>query len=112
MALPHAGSSGEPVGFHHAAMTPTPHLIGEPQTARLDNGILARVPGEYVGKAQSSLPDAALVLANEISIDVDAGGLGRVRLTFRKYRYTRPKGKFAAVAWSCRHAERLTSPEA
>jgi hypothetical protein len=35
-----------------------------------------------------------------------AGWLGRVRLTFRKYRYTRPKGKFSAVAWSCRHAER------
>lgn len=74
-------------------------------SVRIDNGILARVPGEFVGQAQSSLPDAALVPADEIRVEVDAGWLGRVRLTFRKYRYTRPKGKFSAVAWSCQHAE-------
>lgn len=86
---------------------PTNHITPAP-TRFADNGILARVPGEYVGKAQSLLPDAALVLDDEIRVEVDAGWLGRVRLTFRKYRYTRPKGKFSAVAWSCRHAELVT----
>ena len=75
----------------------------------MDNGILARVPGQFVGQAQSNLPDAALVNDDEISVEVDAAWLGRVRLTFRKYRYTRPKGKFSAVAWSCRHAEQVSA---
>lgn len=73
----------------------------------VDNGILSRVPGQYVGQAQHALPDAALVPDDDISVEVDAGWAGRVRLTFRKYRYTRPKGKFSAVAWSCRHAARV-----
>jgi hypothetical protein len=55
-----------------------------------------------------SLPEAALAPEDEVCVEVDAGWLGRVRLIFRKYRYTRPKGKFSAVAWSCRHAERVT----
>lgn len=84
----------------HLALLPSTHA---------DNGILARVPAQYVGQAQSSLPDAALVLDDEISVEVEAGWLGRVRLTFRKYRYTRPKGKFSAVAWSCRHAVAVSS---
>jgi hypothetical protein len=67
------------------------------------------VPGEYVGGAQNSLPDAALTADDEIRVEVDAGWLGRVRLTFRKYRYTRPKGKFSAVAWSCYHAEKIAA---
>lgn len=70
-----------------------------------ENGILARVPSQYLGQAQVSLPDAALAPQDEVCVEVDAGWLGRVRLTFRKYRYTRPKGKFSAVAWSCRYAE-------
>lgn len=86
-------------------MTEAPEHITPLPSTRVDNGILGRVPSEHVGKAQCSLPDAALVPDNEIRVEVDAGWLGRVRLTFRKYRYTRPKGKFSAVAWSCRHAE-------
>jgi hypothetical protein len=70
-----------------------------------DNGILARVPGSCVARAQSALPDAAGVTEDEICVEVDAGWLGQVRLIFRKYRYTRPMGNFSAVAWSCRHAE-------
>ena len=78
-----------------------------------DNGILTSVPSQYVGRAHLSLPDAASVPDSEISIEVDAGWLGLVRLTFRKYRYTRPMAQVAAVAWSCRLAERVpSSPQA
>lgn len=87
----------------------TNHITPVPP-GRVDNGILARVHGEYVGRAQSLLPDAALVPEDVIRVEVEAGWLGRVRLTFRKYRYTRPKGKFSAVAWSCRHAEPGNGP--
>ena len=79
--------------------------ITPPASGLSDNGILARVPGPYIGRAQSLLPDAALVPEDEICVEVDAGWLGPVRLTFRKYRYSRPTGQFCAVAWSCRHAE-------
>ncbi|KQV52858.1 hypothetical protein ASC95_08650 [Pelomonas sp. Root1217] len=89
----------------HCAMTEAPEHITPLPSTLVDNGILGRVPSEYVGKAQCLLPDAAVVHDDEIRVEVDAGWLGRVRLTFRKYRYTRPKGKFSAVAWSCRHAE-------
>jgi len=105
------GSPSEPPKPQHGGMNAsTEHLTPLPST-RLDNGILARVNAEYVGKAQSALPDAALAPDDEIRVDVDAGWLGRVRLTFRKYRYSRPKGKFSAVAWSCRHAEPISDAE-
>jgi hypothetical protein len=86
------------------------HLATPAPNTTPDNGILPHVPSKYVGQAQISLPDAALVPADEIRVEVDAGWLGRVRLTFRKYRYTRPTGEFSAVAWSCRHAERVAPP--
>lgn len=75
------------------------------------NGILACVPGAYVGQAQHSLPDPATFPGDEVHVEVHAGWLGPVRLTFRKYRYRRPKGKFSAVAWSCHHAERVPRSE-
>lgn len=89
-------------------MTQLPEHIGTPPAMRNDNGILAHVPGQYVGRAQMWLPDAALFPHDEVSVEVDAGWLGRVRLIFRKYRYSRPKAKAMMVAWSCRYAERLT----
>ena len=89
-------------------MTQAPdHIASHPET-RADNGILSSVPSQYVGQAQLALPYAALVPDAVVQVEVDAGWLGRVRLTFRKYRYARPKGKFSAVAWSCRHAERVS----
>lgn len=86
-------------------MTQAPEPITSTASCLPDNGILARVPSQYVGQAQISLPDAALAPEDEVCVEVDAGWLGKVRLTFKKYRYTRPKGKFSAAAWSCRYAE-------
>lgn len=103
-----AGSRREPTETHHFAMTYAPQQINPLADTHVDNGILGRVPSPYVGQAQMSLPDPASVPDDEISVEVEAGWLGRVRLTFRKYRYTRPKGKLSAVAWSCRFAERIS----
>lgn len=80
----------------HTALRPKAHI---------DNGILARVPSQYVGKAQLALPDAALIPEDEIRVEIDAGWLGRVRLTFRKYRYTARRALVRQSHWSCRHAE-------
>lgn len=69
------------------------------------NGILARVPGQYIAQASKSLPDPACALDDEMCVEIDAAPTGRVRLTFRKQRYSRPRGKIAYFSWLCRHAE-------
>lgn len=77
----------------------------------VDNGILARVPGELIGQASMTLPDAATAPDDEMYVEVDAGWLGRVRLKFSKHKYRRPKGKFSAVSWQCGYAEAVAKPE-
>lgn len=99
------GSSSEPVGRQHGAMTQAPEHSTPRPPARTDNGILARVPSRFIAKASGTLPDPACALDDEISVEIDADWAGRVRLTFRKQRYCRPRGKTAYVAWLCRHAE-------
>jgi hypothetical protein len=73
--------------------------------AHADNGLLARMPGRYIAQASKSLPDPACALDDEMCVEIDATPTGRVRLTFRKQRYSRPRGNIAYVAWLCRHAE-------
>jgi len=89
-------------------MTQAPQPINplppEPFT-HTDNGILARVPGEYIAKAGRSLPDAATAPEERMRVEIDAGWAGRVRLTFTKFRYRRPKAKSSYVFWNCKHAE-------
>jgi hypothetical protein len=70
-----------------------------------DEGILARVPGQFIAQASKSLPDPACALDDEMYVEIEAAWVGRVRLTFKKQRYSRPKGKISYVAWLCRHAE-------
>ncbi|MCE4555226.1 hypothetical protein [Pelomonas cellulosilytica] len=69
------------------------------------DGLLARVPGQCIAQAGRSLPDPACTLHDEMQVDVETPRLGRVRLTFKKQRYSRPLGKIPYVAWLCRHAE-------
>jgi hypothetical protein len=71
------------------------------------NDLLARVPGQFIAQASRSLPDPACAIDDEMQVDIEAGWVGRVRLTFRKQRYCRPRGKLSYVAWLCRHAESL-----
>jgi hypothetical protein len=70
-----------------------------------DNGILASVPGQFVAQAGRLLPDPACAVDDEMSVEIDADWAGRVRLTFRKRRYSRPKGKSSYVAWLCWRAD-------
>jgi len=65
------------------------------------------VPGQVIALASKSLPDPACALDDEICVEVDAARAGRVRLTFRKQRYSRPRGNIAYVSWLCRHAEHV-----
>lgn len=86
------------------ARKPITPLPSEPFT-HTDNGILARVPGEYIAQAGRSLPDPATAPDEQMRVEIDAGWAGRVRLTFTKFRYRRPKAKASSVFWNCKHAE-------
>jgi len=85
-------------------MTQAPEHITPLPDTHVDNGILARVPGEYIAKASRSLPDPACATEDERRVEIDAGWAGRVRLTFKKHRYSRARSK-PYVAWLCKHAE-------
>ncbi|WP_454741365.1 hypothetical protein [Cupriavidus necator] len=50
------------------------------------NGILARIPGQYVSAALSRLPPAASTLERHQEIEMDAGPAGRVRFFAEKMR--------------------------
>lgn len=83
--------------------TSEPTLLRAPAGA--DNGILGRVPSQFVAQACKSLPDPACAVDDEMQVEIDAGWAGRVRLTFRRQRYSRPRGKTTYYSWLCRHAE-------
>jgi hypothetical protein len=86
-------------------MTAAPDPITPLPSAHDDNGILARVPSQYIAQASKSLPDPACAVDDEMSVEIDAAWAGRVRLTFRKRRYSRPRGKTSYAAWLCHRAE-------
>lgn len=77
--------------------------------AHADHGILARVPGRYIAQASKSLPDPACAVDDEVCVEIDAAQAGRVRLTFRKQRYSRPRGNVPYFSWLCRYAESVAS---
>jgi len=80
------------------------------RSTHADSGILAWVPGQFIAQASKSLPDPACALDDEICVEIDAARAGRVRLTFKKQRYSRPRGNIAYVSWLCRHAEPVAPP--
>lgn len=50
------------------------------------NGILARIPGQYVSAAVSLLPPAALTQELHQEVEMDAGPAGRVRFFVKRMR--------------------------
>jgi hypothetical protein len=48
----------------------------------MDNGILARVPGQFVALGAEQLPDPEAAQAGEQSVELDADYAGRVRITY------------------------------
>lgn len=87
------------------------HCNSLPRT-RADNGILGRVPSQYIAQAGRTLPDPACALEDQMQVEIDADWAGRVRLTFRKQRYSRPRGKTSYYAWHCVFAESATGSPA
>lgn len=102
---------------HRFKMWPLAHLVSldtgsmRPMSADpehlADAGFLAGVPRQCIAQASKTLPDPACTVEDEIRVEIDAPGAGRVRLTFRRRRYSRPRGNISYFSWLCQHAERI-----
>jgi hypothetical protein len=72
------------------------------------NGILGRLPSQYVAAASKTLPDPKATPGDLIQAEVDTGDWGgRVRLSFKKQQVRRSKPRSSLVFWTCFHAERV-----
>jgi hypothetical protein len=52
--------------------------------AVLGDGILAKVPGEFVSAGSKGMPEPASATESTMGADVDANWAGRVRITYRR----------------------------
>lgn len=69
-----------------------------------DNGILAQVPGQFIAQASQTLPPAGTAEDRDYPVEIDAGHLGAVRITFRKQKAKH--GKSSHWFWSAKRAEK------
>lgn len=69
-----------------------------------DNGILATIPGQYLGEALKSLPHPDAT-ADDQMVDIDVEHIGRVRLYIRRQKAVR--GKHSHWFWSTWRAEAI-----
>jgi hypothetical protein len=67
------------------------------------NGILAQVPGDFVGRAALSLPDAETSRSDTATATIDAAWAGTVRITYERVRIKH--GKSAHWAWCATRAD-------
>jgi len=72
-----------------------------------DNGILAQLDGGLIGGTVSHLPPAETSVEPKVWIDVQAAGLGLVRIRYRRHRSKR--GKSSYWFWVAEHAAKVAS---
>lgn len=70
-----------------------------------DNGVLAKVPGEFVSMALKTLPNSSTATGACLQTVIDVPGLGPVRFTCR--RFASRKGKIASTFWVAEKAEQV-----
>ena len=70
-----------------------------------DNGLLAAMPSEWIGKASLTLPDPQTAVQETMSVVIEAAWAGTVRIHFRRYRYTQLRNHF--WSWSAYRAEKV-----
>ncbi len=66
--------------------------------------ILALIPGDYIGNAARTLPDAPTVEDDTREVTVDVPGRFAARVTFRRFHYKR--GKMSRWFWTAESAAR------
>lgn len=70
-----------------------------------DNGILAQVPGQFIAQASQTLPPAGTAEDRDYDVEIDAGHLGAVRITFRKQKLK--CAKHSHWFWLAQRADRV-----
>jgi len=69
------------------------------------NGILAQVPGPFIARTSQTLPPTATAEDRDYPVEIEAGHLGAVRITFRKLKLKR--AKHSHWFWAAKRAERV-----
>ena len=69
-----------------------------------ENGILRAVHGDYIGTASLTLPPPETAATDRMSVTIDAGHVGRVRIDFERVRMRHRRTSH--WAWVARRAER------
>jgi hypothetical protein len=67
--------------------------------------MLESIPGEIISKAATMLPDAETAPDEAHNVEIRYGRRGRVRITFRRFMYTR--GNTSRWCWTATGAARL-----
>jgi hypothetical protein len=70
-----------------------------------DNGLLAAMPSEWIGKASLTLPDPQTAEQETMTVVIEAAWAGTVRIHFRRYRYTQLRKH--SWNWSAYRAEKV-----
>ena len=68
-----------------------------------DNGILAKVPGQFIGMASQGLPSPETATDTRMSATIDADWAGRVRITYERRNHRH--GKSSCWTWAAIYAE-------
>lgn len=71
-------------------------------TSTPDTGILAQVPGACIAAGINGLPRPGSDGPQEMKVEVDAGWVGRVEITYRVYRHYYRKS--LNIFWQAVHA--------
>jgi hypothetical protein len=64
--------------------------------------LLYKIPGEYIARAASSLPDAKTAADDIQDIIISVPRLGKVRISFRPFKQQR--GKITSWLWTAENA--------
>ncbi|MBQ2647380.1 MAG: hypothetical protein IJF82_08400 [Achromobacter sp.] len=70
-----------------------------------DNGILEQVQGQYVAQAAQTLPPVVTAEDRDYPVEIDAGHVGLVRITFRPQKTRRAKRTH--WFWQAKRADRV-----
>lgn len=78
----------------------------EPVSPPPANGMLARVPGNYIARGSQELPAPSKGQPEKLQTVIDVANLGRVRITYRLMD-ARHRGKGGHCFWTACHAETI-----
>jgi hypothetical protein len=70
--------------------------------AAMSDNLLARIPGQYAARALQTLPRAETAADELMEATIDVPGVGRVRITAKRFKHKR--GKAVSYFWTAEKA--------